>query len=250
MPTLAQYFAANQDNPGVILMLRNDAFYEIYGFDAERVFGVIADDGSLPTPSFNTLKDADLGSYSRTRLPYDSIEKYLALLLAKGIKSAILDDLPETALPAASITSPERAIEALNKIIECLYMDEDGKFDPDNEWEAGTVNQVAVALEGAAPGISARPTFLTLESSKDHRPLLQRCAEFIIGFEDDENQEDPEEVNQLIRDLDSVLGSLPHIHFETNDIEPDDTDTGGNPCPDCGGLYCGQFCMNSEAVVN
>jgi DNA mismatch repair protein MutS len=84
---MQQYFSAKAEHPGVLLAMRVGDFYEFYGEDAE----------AAATALEITLTGRE---DSGTRLPmagvpFHSVEKYLARLLAKGIKVAICDQLED-----------------------------------------------------------------------------------------------------------------------------------------------------------
>ncbi len=84
---LQQYFSVKRDHPGVVLAMRVGDFYEFYGEDAERAAEALEitltgrDDGGTRVPMAG--------------VPFHSVEKYLARLLAKGIKVAICDQLED-----------------------------------------------------------------------------------------------------------------------------------------------------------
>ncbi len=84
---LQQYFRAKDEHPGVILAMRVGDFYEFYGEDAEKAAEALEitltarDDGGTRMPMAG--------------VPFHSVEKYLARLLAKGLKVAICDQLED-----------------------------------------------------------------------------------------------------------------------------------------------------------
>jgi len=84
---MQQYFSAKAEHPGVLLAMRVGDFYEFYGEDAE----------TAATALEITLTGRE---DSGTRLPmagvpFHSVEKYLARLLAKGLKVALCDQLED-----------------------------------------------------------------------------------------------------------------------------------------------------------
>lgn len=84
---LKQYFAAKAEHPGVLLAMRVGDFYEFYGEDAETAAAALEitltgrDDGGTRIPMAG--------------VPFHSVEKYLARLLAKGLKVALCDQLED-----------------------------------------------------------------------------------------------------------------------------------------------------------
>jgi DNA mismatch repair protein MutS len=89
---LQQYFRAKEEHPGVLLAMRVGDFYEFYGEDAETAAQALQ----------ITLTGRDDGPGNRIPMagvPFHSVEKYLARLIAQGHKVALCDQLedPKTA---------------------------------------------------------------------------------------------------------------------------------------------------------
>lgn len=84
---LQQYFRAKAERPDTLLAMRVGDFYEFYGEDAETAARALEitltgrDDGGTRIPMAG--------------VPFHSVEKYLARLLAKGLKVAICDQLED-----------------------------------------------------------------------------------------------------------------------------------------------------------
>jgi DNA mismatch repair protein MutS len=91
-PMLQQYFAAKDQNPGVLIAMRVGDFYEFYGDDAVVAAGALE-------ITLTGREDGSNGRIAMAGVPYHSVEKYLARLLQKGHKVAICDQLedPKTA---------------------------------------------------------------------------------------------------------------------------------------------------------
>src|SRR5579862_1025686 len=87
-PMLQQYFAAKAEHPGVLLAMRVGDFYEFYGDDAT----VAAQDLEI---TLTGREDGGNGRVPRAGVPFHSVEKYLARLLAKGLKVALCDQLED-----------------------------------------------------------------------------------------------------------------------------------------------------------
>src|SRR5437588_10052530 len=85
---LQQYFRAKAEHPGVLLAMRVGDFYEFYGEDAEMA-------ASTLEISLTGREDGDNGRIAMAGVPFHSVEKYLARLLAGGHKVALCDQLED-----------------------------------------------------------------------------------------------------------------------------------------------------------
>lgn len=85
---LQQYFAAKDAHPGVLIAMRVGDFYEFYGPDAERA-------AELLEITLTGREDGDHGRIPMAGVPYHSVEKYLARLVAKGEKVALCDQVED-----------------------------------------------------------------------------------------------------------------------------------------------------------
>jgi DNA mismatch repair protein MutS len=83
-----QYFAAKAEHPGVLLAMRVGDFYEFYGEDA-----TVASQALEIT--LTGREDGGNGRIPMAGVPFHSVEKYLARLLAKGLKVALCDQLED-----------------------------------------------------------------------------------------------------------------------------------------------------------
>jgi len=87
---MKQYFAAKAEHPDVLMAMRVGDFYEFYGEDAERAATALEITLTGREDSGTRLPMAGV--------PFHSVEKYLARLLAKGLKVAICDQLEDPKL--------------------------------------------------------------------------------------------------------------------------------------------------------
>ncbi|MHB8636609.1 MAG: DNA mismatch repair protein MutS [Fimbriimonadaceae bacterium] len=87
-PMLQQYFSAKAEHPGVLLAMRVGDFYEFYGDDAEVA-------ASALEITLTGREDAGNGRIPMAGVPFHSVEKYLARLIAQGYKVAICDQLED-----------------------------------------------------------------------------------------------------------------------------------------------------------
>lgn len=85
---MQQYSAAKAAHPGVLVAMRVGDFYEFYGEDA------VAAAAALEI-TLTGREDAESGRIPMAGVPFHSVEKYLAKLLAKGHKVAICDQLED-----------------------------------------------------------------------------------------------------------------------------------------------------------
>jgi len=86
-PLMQQYFRAREEHPGVILLMRVGDFYEAYGPDAETI-----------AESLNiTLTGREDGGQriSMAGVPHHSAERYIARLIRKGFRVAIMDQVED-----------------------------------------------------------------------------------------------------------------------------------------------------------
>ncbi len=91
-PMLQQYFRTKAEYPGVLLFMRVGDFFELYGEDAE----IASRELEL---TLTGREDGPNGRVSMAGVPHHAVERYLARLVAKGIKVALCDQIedPKTA---------------------------------------------------------------------------------------------------------------------------------------------------------
>ncbi len=87
-PMLRQYFEIRGQNPGVLLAMRVGDFYEFYGPDAEAAAGALE-------IALTGREDGSNGRVAMAGVPFHSIEKYLARLLAKGHRVALCEQMED-----------------------------------------------------------------------------------------------------------------------------------------------------------
>lgn len=89
---LRQYFEAKAAHPGVLMAIRVGDFYEFYGEDAETAARALE-------ITLTGREDGANGRVPMAGVPHHSVEKYLARLLAQGMKVALCDQIedPKTA---------------------------------------------------------------------------------------------------------------------------------------------------------
>ena len=85
---MRQYFAAKAEHPGVLLAMRVGDFYEFYGEDAEVAAKALE-------ITLTGREDGENGRISMAGVPFHSVEKYLARLVAAGLKVALCDQLED-----------------------------------------------------------------------------------------------------------------------------------------------------------
>ena len=84
---LQQYFRVKAEHPGVLLAMRVGDFYEFYGEDAEKAASTLEivltarEDGGQKIPMAG--------------VPFHAVERYLARLVAAGLKVALCDQLED-----------------------------------------------------------------------------------------------------------------------------------------------------------
>lgn len=87
-PLLKQYFALKAERPEVLIAMRVGDFYEFYGEDAEIA-------SRAAEISLTGREDGSNGRIPMAGVPYHAIERYLAKLVAAGLKVALCDQLED-----------------------------------------------------------------------------------------------------------------------------------------------------------
>lgn len=87
-PMMQQYFQAKDAHPGALIAMRVGDFYEFYGEDAEIAAKALE-------ITLTGRDDGEQGRIPMAGVPYHSVEKYLARLVAQGIKVALCDQLED-----------------------------------------------------------------------------------------------------------------------------------------------------------
>jgi DNA mismatch repair protein MutS len=87
-PMLQQYFRAKAEYPEALLMMRVGDFYELYGEDAEiaaRELEIV----------LTGRDDGKNGRVPMAGVPYHAVERYVARLVQKGYKVALMDQMED-----------------------------------------------------------------------------------------------------------------------------------------------------------
>ncbi|MCS6830233.1 MAG: DNA mismatch repair protein MutS, partial [bacterium] len=87
-PMLQQYFRAKAQYPEALLMMRVGDFYELYGEDAEiaaRELEIV----------LTGRDDGKNGRVPMAGVPYHAVERYVARLVQKGYKVALMDQMED-----------------------------------------------------------------------------------------------------------------------------------------------------------
>jgi DNA mismatch repair protein MutS len=87
-PMLQQYFRAKAEYPEALLMMRVGDFYELYGGDAEiaaRELEIV----------LTGRDDGKNGRVPMAGVPYHAVERYVARLVQKGYKVALMDQMED-----------------------------------------------------------------------------------------------------------------------------------------------------------
>lgn len=85
---MQQYFEAKSAHPDALIAMRVGDFYEFYGEDAEVAAKALE-------ITLTGRDDAENGRIPMAGVPYHSVEKYLARLVAQGVKVALCDQLED-----------------------------------------------------------------------------------------------------------------------------------------------------------
>src|SRR5579872_6612918 len=153
-PLMLQYFATREEHPGVILLMRVGDFYEAYGDDAEA----IARDLNI------TLTGREDGGVRipMAGVPHHATERYVARLIAKGRRIAIMDQVEDPKYAKGLVKRKVTRVVTPGTILE------------DNMLDARSANYLVAAVVGdpvAGIGIVDVSTgeFLTTEIEGEKR---------------------------------------------------------------------------------
>lgn len=153
-PLMIQYFATRAEHPGIILLMRVGDFYEAYGDDAELIARDLnitltgREDGGLRIPMAG--------------VPHHAMERYVARLIAKGRRIAIMDQVEDPKYAKGLVKRKVTRVVTPGTILE------------DNMLDAKSNNYLVAAVVGdpvAGIGIVDVSTgeFLTTEIEGDRR---------------------------------------------------------------------------------
>ncbi len=151
---MVQYFATREEHPGVILLMRVGDFFEAYGDDAET----IARDLNI------TLTGREDGGVRipMAGVPHHATERYVARLIAKGRRIAIMDQVEDPKFAKGLVKRKVTRVVTPGTILE------------DNMLDAKSNNYLVAAVVGdpvAGIGVVDVSTgeFLTTEIEGDRR---------------------------------------------------------------------------------
>ena len=151
---MIQYFATRMEHPGAILLIRVGDFFEAYGDDAELIVSELnitltgREDGGLRIPMAG--------------VPHHAMERYVARLIAKGHRIAIMDQVEDPKLAKGLVKRKITRVVTPGTVLE------------DNMLDSKTNNYLVAAVVGdpvAGIGVVDISTgeFLTTEIEGDRR---------------------------------------------------------------------------------
>lgn len=162
-PLLKQYFSTRQQRPGVLLLMRVGDFFEAYGEDAETIARELQitltgrDDGGVRVPMAG--------------VPYHSVERYIARLIARGFRVALMDQVEDPRFAKGLVKRKVTRVVTPGTVLEDAML------------EARSNNYLVAAVVGdpvAGVGVVDVSTgeFLTTEIEGDRRKerLLEEIA--------------------------------------------------------------------------
>ncbi|MCE9560357.1 MAG: DNA mismatch repair protein MutS [Armatimonadetes bacterium] len=110
-PMLKQYFQAKSQHPGVLIAMRVGDFYEFYGDDAEAAARTLE-------ITLTGREDGSNGRIAMAGVPYHSVEKYLARLVAAGHKVALCDQIEDPKLAKGLVQRAVTRVLTAGTLIE------------------------------------------------------------------------------------------------------------------------------------
>ncbi|MBV6458419.1 MAG: DNA mismatch repair protein MutS [Fimbriimonadaceae bacterium] len=108
---LQQYFQAKEEHPGVLLAMRVGDFYEFYGEDAVTASQVLE-------ITLTGREDGSNGRIPMAGVPYHSVEKYIARLIAAGHKVALCDQIEDPKLAKGLVQRKVTRVLTQGTIVE------------------------------------------------------------------------------------------------------------------------------------
>lgn len=184
-PLMQQYFATRTEHPGILLLMRVGDFFEAYGDDAET----IAADLHI------TLTGREDGGVriAMAGVPHHACERYVARLIAKGRRVAIMDQVEDPRYAKGLVKRRVTRVVTPGTVLEDAMLD------------AKTNNYLVAAIVGdAVAGLSVADVstgeFLATEIDGERR--TDRLLEEIVRLEPAEvlvPDDAPEELVEAIR---------------------------------------------------
>ena len=165
-PLMIQYFATRLEHPGAVLLMRVGDFFEAYGDDAELLARELnitltgREDGGLRIPMAG--------------VPHHAMERYVARLIARGMRIAIMDQVEDPKLAKGLVKRRVTRVVTPGTVLE------------DNMLDSRSNNYLVAAVVGdpvAGIGIVDVSTgeFLTTEIQGDRR--LEQVLDEIMRLE-------------------------------------------------------------------
>src|SRR5689334_15209165 len=114
-PLMLQYFNARSEHPGVILLMRVGDFYEAYGEDADTIAGALN----------ITLTGREDGGQrvAMAGVPHHSAERYIARLIKKGFRVAIMEQVEDPKLAKGLVKRRVTRVVSRGTVFEDSLLD-------------------------------------------------------------------------------------------------------------------------------
>ncbi|MBL8065336.1 MAG: DNA mismatch repair protein MutS [Chthonomonadaceae bacterium] len=153
-PMMQQYFQAKSSHEDALVAMRVGDFYEFYGDDAETAAKALE-------ITLTGREDGSNGRIAMAGVPFHSIEKYLARLVAQGFKVALCDQLED---PKSAKGLVKRGV---TRVLSAGTVLEDSMLEP------GTNNFLAAVcvIDGVSGFALLEPStgeFIVTEAQGDH----------------------------------------------------------------------------------
>ncbi|MER3474743.1 MAG: DNA mismatch repair protein MutS [Armatimonadota bacterium] len=116
-PMLQQYFRAKAEYPEALLMMRVGDFYELYGEDAEiaaRELEIV----------LTGRDDGKNGRVPMAGVPYHAVERYVARLVQKGYKVALMDQMEDPRFARGLVKRKVTRVLTPGTVLEDSMLDE------------------------------------------------------------------------------------------------------------------------------
>lgn len=114
-PLMQQYFRAREEHPGVILLMRVGDFYEAYGEDAETIAAAV---------NITLTGREDAGQrIPMAGVPHHSAERYIARLIKKGFRVAIMEQVEDPKLAKGLVKRRVTRIVSRGTVFEDSLLD-------------------------------------------------------------------------------------------------------------------------------
>lgn len=136
-PLMQQYFRARAEHPGVVLLMRVGDFYEAYGEDAETIAQAL---------NITLTGREDSGTrVSMAGVPHHATERYVARLIRKGFRVALMDQVEDPKLAKGLVKRKVTRVMSRGTIFEDSLLDAKANNFLVAAWDSGTVAGLAIA---------------------------------------------------------------------------------------------------------